>query len=107
MYIKNGIIKKRNQIILHIGNSNIHNPSEELLLENGWEVYTPPIIEPEPVDKEQQYKDMIISLIRNRYSIDDELAILRQRDIKNEEFNEYNEYVESCKIQAYKEIYEI
>ena len=39
----------------------------------------------------------ISQAIRARYSIDDELAILRQRDAKPEEFAEYNAFDESIK----------
>ena len=35
--------------------------------------------------------------IREKYSLDDELAILRQRDTKPQEFEEYNSYVEKIK----------
>jgi len=43
------------------------------------------------------YEQLIIKLIRTEYSIDQELAILRQRDSKPDEFNTYNDFVESCK----------
>lgn len=43
------------------------------------------------------YEQRVVNRIRERYSIDDELAILRQRDSKPEEFNEYNAFVESIK----------
>lgn len=46
------------------------------------------------------YKMIIKTLIREKYDIDDELSIHRQRDTKPEEFAEYNEYVEACKLQA-------
>jgi len=42
--------------------------------------------------------------IRERYSVSDELAILRQRDSKPEEFVEYNAYAEACKEQVKAEI---
>lgn len=45
------------------------------------------------------YKDRIISRIREVYSVDDELAILRQRDTKPEEFVEYNAFVEKIKAE--------
>ena len=45
------------------------------------------------------YKDRIIARIREVYSIDDELAILRQRDTKPEEFAEYNAFVEKVKAE--------
>ncbi|MBQ2614751.1 MAG: hypothetical protein IJB80_05440 [Clostridia bacterium] len=43
------------------------------------------------------YKERIINRIRAVYSVDDELAILRQRDTKPEEFAEYNAFVEQIK----------
>ena len=43
------------------------------------------------------YEGEIVKLIRKKYTVDNELAILRQRDEKPEEFAEYNEYVEACK----------
>ena len=43
------------------------------------------------------YEKKIVYLIRDKYTIDDELAILRQRDTKPEEFAEYNAYCEECK----------
>ena len=42
----------------------------------------------------------VSSLIRKRYSVNDELAILRQRDSKPDEFAEYNTYCEQCKTKA-------
>lgn len=47
-----------------------------------------------------EYKNKIEAMIRDRYSLNDELAILRQRDSKPEEFEEYNAYVEKCKASA-------
>ena len=46
------------------------------------------------------YEQLIISKFRERYTIDQELAILRQRDTKPQEFFEYNAYVEQCKAEA-------
>lgn len=43
------------------------------------------------------YKTLIDELIREKYSINDEIAILRQRDTKIEEFKEYFEFVENIK----------
>ena len=44
--------------------------------------------------------------IRERYSVSDELAILRQRDTKPEEFAEYDAFVEQIKADVAKEIAE-
>ena len=43
------------------------------------------------------YEQRVVNRIREVYSIDDELAILRQRDTKPEEFAEYNAFVEQIK----------
>jgi hypothetical protein len=60
----------------------------------------------EIIDKENalKYEDLIISKIRERYTIDQELAILRQRDTKPQEFAEYDAYVEQCKLEVKQEI---
>ena len=105
LYIKNGIIKERRHIEIIKDSGRTFNPPHEMLIADGWEVYTPPVPEPVEIPKEEQYKQRVIDLIREKYSIDDELAIQRQRDSKVEEFNEYNQFVESVKIIAHNEIY--
>ena len=50
------------------------------------------------------YESMIIQKIREKYSINQELAVLRQRDEKPEEFAEYNAYVEQCKAEIKAEL---
>ena len=45
------------------------------------------------------YEERVVNRIRAVYSIDDELAILRQRDTKPEEFAEYNAFVEQIKAE--------
>ena len=45
------------------------------------------------------YEQRVVNRIREVYSIDDELAILRQRDTKPEEFAEYNAFVEKVKAE--------
>ena len=45
------------------------------------------------------YEQRIVARIRERYSVDDELAILRQRDSKPDEFAAYNEFVERIKVE--------
>lgn len=46
------------------------------------------------------YDEMVVSLIRERYSLDEELAIQRQRDTKPDEFSQYFAYCEECKEKA-------
>jgi hypothetical protein len=50
----------------------------------------------------KSYEELVIDLIREKYSIDEEFAILRQRDTKPDEFEEYNAYCEECKEKAKK-----
>lgn len=73
------------------------NELREVYTDNGdritvtWEELTP---EPEPAPS---YEEQVVSMIRERYSADDELALLRQRDTKPEEFEQYFNYCEKCK----------
>lgn len=73
------------------------NELREVYTDNGacitvtWEEFSP---EPAP---EPSYEEQVVALIRERYSSDDELAILRQRDSKPEEFEQYFNYCEECK----------
>lgn len=53
---------------------------------------------------EAAYKAAVERLIRERYTVADELGILRQRDTKPQEFAEYNAFAEACKEQARAEI---
>lgn len=46
------------------------------------------------------YEELIIRLVRSEYSIDEEFAILRQRETKAEEFQTYYDFVEQCKTVA-------
>ena len=45
------------------------------------------------------YEQRVVNRIREKYSIDDEIALLRQRDSKPEEFAEYNAFVEQIKSE--------
>ena len=53
--------------------------------------------------KQHQYEDLIVSKIRKKYNVNQELAILRQRDTKPIEYQEYYDYVEQCKAEAKSE----
>lgn len=59
-------------------------------------------VNPESWDK--LYESEIIRRIRKRYTVNQELAVLRQRDTKPEEFAEYNAYVEQCKADIKAEM---
>ncbi len=49
---------------------------------------------------QMDYGETVNGLIRRKYTLSEELAILRQRDTKAEEFEAYNAYAESCKEEA-------
>ena len=54
-------------------------------------------VEPTDFEIEVIEPKTLIELIRERYSIDDELSIQRQRENKPDEFIEYYAFVENCK----------
>ena len=60
------------------------------------------VARPAPTAEETQkaYENAVNAAIREKYTLSQELAILRQRDTKPEEYAAYNEYCETCKAQA-------
>lgn len=50
------------------------------------------------------YEQLVSDLIRAKFTVDQELAINRQRDTKPEEFKEYFDFCEQCKIKAHGSI---
>ena len=63
---------------------------------DSYTIYKYNILDIDSIDK----RSIVSSLMKLKYSIDDELAIQRQKDSKPEEFNDYNAYAEECKIIA-------
>lgn len=57
----------------------------------------PILTDPEPIENTLSYDDLIEREIRKKYSVSDEIAILRQRDTKPDEFTEYFNFCESVK----------
>lgn len=51
------------------------------------------------------YNRRVSDKIRAKYTLDEELSILRQRDEKPEEFAEYYAYAEQCKAEARAELH--
>lgn len=43
---------------------------------------------------------IVEAILRERYTLNDELALLRQRTTKKTEFNEYNDFAEAAKATA-------
>ena len=50
------------------------------------------------------YPQLVENKIRTKYNVSAELAILRQRNSKPEEFAEYNSFCELCKAEAKTEL---
>ena len=50
------------------------------------------------------YETLVETYIREKYSVSNELAILRQKETKPIEYQEYFEYCEACKTRAKLEI---
>ena len=68
------------------------------------QVYIPYSEEEIEMRKAQKYESLVERYIRERYTLSAELAILRQRDEKVQEFEEYYAYAEECKARAKAEI---
>lgn len=94
MYIKDGVLSRCKSLI--INEMQVFNPTEEQIVDAGWTEYVPPVVEPYV----PTYEERVVEKIRARYTVDDELALLRQRDVKPDEFAEYNAYCEACKAEA-------
>ena len=98
-YIKtiDGVVEYFHEPLVTDGKQ-IFNPSEEQILAQGWVEYVP---EEEPSEEYQPtYEEKVVELIRQRYTIDDEIAILRQKDTKADEFDAWYAYCEQCKQEA-------
>lgn len=49
---------------------------------------------------QEEYEEKVNTLIRNKYSLSEELAILRQQQTKTAEYQAYYDYCEQCKAEA-------
>lgn len=100
IYQKNGKIATK---IIELNGFTIVNPTHEQYLEAGYSEYIEPVVEPTtPTDEElkKQYEYRVEELIRERYSLGEEIALSRQRDVKAQEWRDYYDYCEQCKIKA-------
>ena len=76
------------------------NELREVYTDNGdritvtWEELTQ---EPAP---EPSYEHQVEALIAERYTVKNEIALLRQQNRKPEEFKAYDDYCEACKAQV-------
>jgi hypothetical protein len=88
-YIKDGIIKTRNNIVLRVTKEingkevklQVINPTEEAILADGWSVYIPPTIEPSTTSRKKSRFEIIEELVTKQYNA--------RTDISNEEALDY------------------
>lgn len=59
-YIKDGKIKYRNKIVIRKDGMSTYNPTEEMILADGWEEYITPVYEPTTDDYRKRKKDEIL-----------------------------------------------
>ena len=77
LYIKDGTIRDRSRIIIIKDNFQIINPTEEMVLADGWISYSPPA-PPEPqLTITDQLRDMVLEQYNGRTDITDEEALKR------------------------------
>lgn len=53
-----------------------------------------------PIDESKMYETLLIALIREKYTSDDELSIQRKRESNPDEFRDYDLYVKLSKYKA-------
>lgn len=117
LYIKDGIISPS---IITYDNKTIINPTDDDYISAGFIEYIPTQI----IDNNMlygayinssddyiennvssdelyiKYSELVNSYIRLKYTLSDELALIRQKKEKPDEFQQYYDYCEQCKYQA-------
>lgn len=81
-YIKDGIVKSRNNIVLHVTKEingkevklQVINPSEEAILADGWVEYIPPKVEPKK-SRMQIVQELVVKQYNERTDISNEEAL--------------------------------
>lgn len=77
LYIKDGTIRDRSRIVIIKDDIQIINPTEEMVLADGWILYTPPAPpEPQPTVNDQLH-EMLLEQYNERTDISDEEALKR------------------------------
>lgn len=68
------------------------------------QIYIPFTAEEQAQHDQARYENLVEIKIRLRYTLSQELAILRQRDSKQDEYAIYYAYCEQCKSEAKQEV---
>ena len=79
LYTKDGIIRDGNRIVIKKDGFQVISPTDEMILADGWEQYTPPAVEPaEPEPTvDEQVRELILEQYNKRTDITDDDALKR------------------------------
>lgn len=78
LYIKEGHIKSLENIIIRKTKYIVVNPTEEMVLADGWEIYTPTPIDPSKLETtDSQLQDLLLEEYNSRTDITDAEALKR------------------------------
>lgn len=77
LYIKDGTIRDRSRIVIIKDNFQIINPTEEMVLADGWISYSPPAPEEPQPTVDDQLRELLLEQYNGRTDITDEEALKR------------------------------
>ena len=79
IYEKNGEVKPANRIVISRDGTQTFNPTEEMILADGWVEYIPPTIEPQPyaLSPEEIARDIVLEQYNQRTDIPNQEALDR------------------------------
>lgn len=85
LYTKDGKVKPANKIVIIKDDLQIINPTEEMILEDGWVEYVQPEVEPQPYRKSESeiMQEIILDQYNSRTDIEDKEALDRAIVIYN------------------------
>ena len=85
LYTKNGQVKLANRIVIITEESQIINPTHEMLLEDGWVEYVSSEVEPQPYRKSEYevMQEIVLEQYNSRTDIEDKEALDRAIVIYN------------------------
>lgn len=58
------------------------------------------VVEQEKTDTQTLYENKVVELIRQKYTINDEFKVHREKEENPEQYEAYKQYVQQCKVQA-------
>ncbi len=76
-YIKDNVIRERRRIVIVRDGLQTINPTEEMVLADGWQPYTPPEPEPPQPTVDDQLREMLLEQYNGRTDITDAEALKR------------------------------